>query len=87
MNAHATPKSIRSAAPFWGAALRRCDAAQYLGISPGHFDKLVSSGILPAPRDADGVKVWLRWELDQALAELPVIGEVTRNSADEAFGC
>jgi len=74
----------------WGAALRRIEAARYCGHSPGHFDKLVRSGVYPPGRDADGVVLWLRWELDTALAELPTIGrEVWSevNSCDEAFGC
>ena len=73
----------------WGGA-RRIDAARYCGHSPGHFDKLVKSGVYPPGRDADGVVLWLRWELDAALAELPAIGERAWsevNSCDEALGC
>lgn len=74
----------------WGGALRRADAARYCGHSPRHFDKLVRSGIYPPGRNADGVAVWLRWELDSALADLPIIGGQMwseGNSCDEAFGC
>lgn len=74
----------------WGAALRRIEAARYCGHSPGHFDKLVKSTVYPHGRDADGVVLWLRCELDTALAELPPIGgEVWSevNSCDEVFDC
>ena len=74
----------------WGAGLRRADAARYCGHSPGHFDKLVRSGIYPPGRNAAGVILWLRSELDSALAELPTVGGQEwseGNSCDEAFGC
>lgn len=77
-----------ASAPFWGAALRREAAAKYCGHSPGHFDKLVKAGIYPPARDADGVAVWLRWELDAALSDLPVIGgAAAATSCDGVFGC
>ena len=72
----------------WGAALKRVDAARYCGHSPGHFDKLVRTGVYPQGRDADGLTVWLTWELNQALDALPVRGgQQHSNSCDEAFGC
>lgn len=72
----------------WGAALKRADASAYCGHSAGHFDKLVKAGVYPPGRDADGVTVWLRWELDHALEELPVVGgPATANSCDGVFGC
>ena len=77
-----------AAAPFWRAALRRTAAVEYCGHSPGHFDKLVKSGKYPPGRDAGGVTVWLRWELDGALADLPIVGgQAAVNSCDGAFGC
>ncbi len=82
------PDNHSHAAPFWGAALRRGQAAQYCGHSPGHFDKLVKNGTYPPGRDADGVIVWLRWELDEALASLPTTGGQTwggNNSCDDIF--
>ena len=66
--------------------LRRVDAARHWGVSPAHFDKLVTEGVAPAPRDSRGVKIWLRQELDDAMFDLPVIGEERRdNSCDTAF--
>jgi hypothetical protein len=72
----------------WGGALRRAEAARYCGHSPGHFDKLVKNGIYPPGRNADGVALWLRWELENALAELPTVSGddwETGNSCDEVF--
>lgn len=67
--------------------LRRVDAARHCGVSAGHFDKLVRDGIVPAPRDALGVKLWLRQELDEALFGLAAQGsEGGGTSCDAAFG-
>lgn len=72
--------------PFTPAALQRARAAQYVDVSPGHFDKLVREGLMPAPRDNGGVKVWLRDELDEALFSLPTYGtEGGASSCDEVF--
>lgn len=66
--------------------MRRNAAAAYLGISPGHFDKLVDEGLMPAPRDCSGVKLWVRDELDEALFSLPTYGtEGGASSCDEVF--
>ena len=52
------------------AALNREQAAEYVGVSPNSFDKLVSAGRMPKPRsyqpELDRI-VWLRGELDEAL--------------------
>jgi hypothetical protein len=67
--------------------LRRVAAAAYCGVSPGHFDRMVKEGVMPAPRDQSGVKTWLRNELEEALYALPIMGnEGGGNSCDEAFG-
>lgn len=52
-------------------ALRRPHAAAHVGCSVGHFDKLVDAGTMPRPRIMDGVKVWLRPELEEALLAAP----------------
>lgn len=66
---------------------RRTDAARHCGVSPGHFDRMVSEGILPQPRLLGGVKVWLRQELDDALFSLPGNGpDGGANSCDALFG-
>lgn len=74
---------IRATEP---TGMRRQDAAAHCGISPGHFDRLVKEGVLPAPRPLLGVKVWIRQELDSSLFALePEIGQGA-GSCDEAFG-
>jgi hypothetical protein len=50
--------------------MRRAQAATHVGISAAHFDKLVIDGLMPSPRIAAGVKIWLRSELEYALLEL-----------------
>lgn len=76
----------QSGVPFWPAALRRGMAAQYIGCSAGHFDKLVRAGIMPPGQMMGNVKVWLRGELDAALSELPAVSDdepQVATSADE----
>jgi hypothetical protein len=48
-------------------ALRREEAAAYVGVSAGHFDKAVDEGAMPEPTDLVGVKVWPRRALERAL--------------------
>ena len=53
-------------------ALRRGDAAKHCAVSTVYFDRMVLEGILPPPkRIGEGIKVWLRQELDAALFEAP----------------
>ena len=56
---------------IWEFGLRRPRAAAFVGVSVVHFDKLVAAGIMPQPRPLDGVRVWLRPELEEALLSLP----------------
>jgi predicted DNA-binding transcriptional regulator AlpA len=51
--------------------LRRERAAAYLDISPVSFDKLVKSGVLPAPKRLHSFKVWDRCDLDALADTLP----------------
>lgn len=51
--------------------LGRVVAAQYLGISPGHFDRQVAAGVFPKPKQIAGRMVWDRHALDMAFAALP----------------
>lgn len=55
--------------------LGRIVAAQYLGISPNHFDKQVAAGVFPKPKRIDGRMVWDRLALDTAFAALPDDGD------------
>ena len=57
--------------PSWPSGLRRGLAAGYVGCSVNYFYQMVREGVLPPGRRMGGVRVWLRPELDIALAELP----------------
>jgi predicted DNA-binding transcriptional regulator AlpA len=50
--------------------LQREAAAQYIGVSVGKFDEMVSDGRMPKPLRIDGRKVWDRRALDQAFDAL-----------------
>lgn len=51
--------------------MNRVVAADYVGFSAGHFDKMVEEGKMPAPRREGSRLVWLRDELEAALRALP----------------
>lgn len=68
------------------SAMKRTQAAANCGVSAGHFDRMVSEGVLPEPRNLGGVKVWLRQEMDDALFALnDSAGQQGRASCDAAF--
>jgi len=52
--------------------LSRDEAAMYVGISVGLFDRMLTDGRMPPPRRIDGRKVWDIWSLDVAFDRLPV---------------
>lgn len=55
------------------AALAREDAAAYLSLSLGTFEKLVRERSIPQPRQLAGRRVaWIRAELDEWLLARPV---------------
>ena len=47
------------------------EAAMYIGISSGKFDKMLADGRMPNPRRIDGRKVWDIRDLDVAFEALP----------------
>ena len=49
----------------------RAVAAEYVGFSASHFDKMVAAGSMPAPRREGSRLVWLRDELETALRAMP----------------
>lgn len=51
--------------------LPRGRAAEYLGISPSHFNKMVKAGLIPAPIALHGKDVWDRYALDLVFDALP----------------
>jgi predicted DNA-binding transcriptional regulator AlpA len=46
-------------------------AAQYVGISVGTFDKLVTDGRMPPPKRIDSRKVWESWRWTWHLMPCP----------------
>lgn len=51
--------------------LDRLEAAAYIGVSPGTFDRLVEDGRMPRPKHLQRRHVWDRAALDRAFAALP----------------
>lgn len=45
--------------------LSRVQAAEYVGVSPSTFDKMVSDGQMPPPKKMRGRTIWDRKRLDQ----------------------
>lgn len=59
----------------WPFGMSRAVAADYVGFSVVHFDKMVEGGRMPAPRREGSRLVWLRDELEAALRVLPKDGD------------
>ena len=77
MSGDSETKSQNRASSFWPPeALSRSEAAHHVGVSPTTFDFLIDMGEMPRPRRFKSAwrVVWLRRELDQYLAALPVDG-------------
>jgi putative DNA primase/helicase len=69
------PKAIASISdirPVPRRGLSRDEAAMYVGISVGLFDRMLTDGRMPPPRRIDGRKVWDIRSLDVAFDRLPV---------------
>ena len=67
-------------------AMRKSDAADFCGISISQFGKMIKLGTMPNARKAGGAKIWLRLELEDALAALALDGERDEGCVDQAFG-
>lgn len=50
--------------------LSRVEAARYIGVSPGTFDKLVAEGSMPPPKEIGSRRVYDRTQLDSAFDAL-----------------
>ena len=69
--------------------LRREEAAAYVGLSAGAFDRAVNAGDLPKPRELAGCKVWSRTALEAALddpAPETGVSQKDRDQCDAVFG-
>lgn len=56
-------------------ALNRREAAEFVGVSPTTFDKLVEKGHMPKARQYPETRryFWLKRELEETLYEMPTI--------------
>lgn len=61
--------------------LSRAEAARYVGVSPGTFDKLVSDGLMPTPKRVRTRLIYDREALDLAFSALGDEGE-SKNDFD-----
>lgn len=82
------PKTRRSTAlshlrPIPRRGLSRDEAAMYIGISAGKFDKMVADGRMPEPVKIDSRKLWDIRSLDLAFDALPRENETTGSSWDD----
>jgi len=66
--------------------LSRDEAARFIGVSAGTFDKLVDSGDMPGPRSVLGRVIWHAGEVERAFLRLPVAnGALDDDHADAAW--
>lgn len=61
---------MREPLPFIPRGLSRVEAARYVGVSPGTFDKLVDDGTMPKPKHIRARRVWDRVEVDTAFTRM-----------------
>lgn len=62
--------------------LSRVEAARYVGVSPGTFDKLIADGIMPKPKQIRARRVWDRQALDLAFSSLDAGADDEPNDFD-----
>jgi predicted DNA-binding transcriptional regulator AlpA len=67
MNGYRPPKHYR----IQPRGLCRVEAADYIGISPTTFDKLVADGRMPAPKRINSRNIWDVRQIDLAFEGLP----------------
>lgn len=65
----------------WPRGLGRAEAARYVGVSPGTFDKLVSEGLMPPPKRVRTRLIFDKQAIDLAFSALGEEGE-SRNDFD-----
>ncbi len=78
------PKRRRRIPAFERAGLARVEAAEYVGIGVGEFDRMVRDGRMPPPKQVDNLFVWSRQELEKYFERLPSadIQMATRGPSD-----
>jgi predicted DNA-binding transcriptional regulator AlpA len=51
--------------------LSRAQSAEYVGVSPAHFDTMVREGLMPGPIKLNARRaIWDRMKLDEAISSL-----------------
>jgi excisionase family DNA binding protein len=70
----------------WPRALRLTAAAEYLGIGKTKFLELVENGRLPRPIAVDGMRLWDRFDLDDAFERFKAEADAPPNSFDTVLG-
>ena len=56
--------------PFIPRGLSLVEAARYIGVSPGTFDKLVEGGTMPKPKQVRARRIWDRVEVDASFTSI-----------------
>lgn len=74
----------RRSAPVLPRLLNREQAAGYCGVGVTKFDEMVKDGRMPKPRCIDARRLWDVRQLDAAVDDLPVEGELRHNPWDDA---
>ena len=66
------PETARNVLPVGAMprGLSRVQAAEYVGVSPATFDRMIRDGLMPAPIRIYGRVVWDIRKLDEAFAAL-----------------
>lgn len=64
--------------------LSRVQAAQYIGVSPSHFDKLIRARAMPPAKRLGGRVVWDRKQLDEAFDALDAESQWSDDDAADA---
>lgn len=65
------PRLMARALPFeCPRGLSRIEAARYIGVSPGTFDRLVAERKMPGPKEIGARRIYDRAQLDQAFDAL-----------------
>jgi predicted DNA-binding transcriptional regulator AlpA len=70
----------------WPRGLRLDNAADYLGMGRTKFLELVDDGRLPRAIAVDGVRVWDRYDLDDAFEQFKSAANAPPNSFDAVLG-
>ena len=69
------PAALPSNLPPRG--LSRTESAEYVGVSAGLFDAMVTDGRMPGPKCVNARRIWDRFALDIAFGALPDTEQVS----------